>query len=174
MIDRQYSDDLIALIGLIKDAFKDVKLHQGVSWLQAAEIDKYSSKEEQAKARKKDRLQDWSEIEPSIFLLPELQTNVVHLDMNGLLFYLAPLMLVGINESQIFLKGEETSESMVHDTLVFKLHADDEFVSDLKSRLNKHQIKAISSYLRYCMTEADEFFFLSDEAKEEVSILWLD
>ena len=89
-----------ALIKIIRYAFLDVKLEEGIGLLQAQGIDDYESEDKCQKLRAQDELNDWGNI--SSEKLNKCYSSLSFFDSKGMKFHLPAYMIADIKNQYDF------------------------------------------------------------------------
>lgn len=118
---------------LIRSAFAGVTLGDGVGLYEARELDRMSSKEEQALARERDERLDWNRINRADLL--RCLFAFYSLDDKGLRFCLPAMMLAELNDSGFFY-----GELIARDT-----------VKNRYALLNRAQKESVREFLLWCV-----------------------
>ena len=152
----EHSENTQVLLALIREAFTDVYLEDGVSLHQTVVIDNYGSNAEMVQARLKDEKMDWQKLisKPELLNINGIG-GLSFYDAKGLRFHLpAYLSSVVINPDL------NISESLIF-TLTHKSEYNDKRLSLLNPQM-KHCISVILSYFCtlpnfvYCHTSIDK------------------
>ncbi len=143
------------LINEIREAFKNVKLEDGVGLWEAQGIDDYADNETIAELSKKDEREDWDKI--SCKDLDYCYSSLCFFDAKGMLFHLPKFLIF------------EISDGLTSHDLIFTLELNDEkykeYQNDRFSLLNKKQILCIIHFLEYKL----EMVNLNDTSCAEIS-----
>lgn len=159
------------LILKVKNAFKNVKLNNGISWKEARVIDSHGNQEERKLARLSDEKDNWENISISLITDSTYQDNLAFLDIEGFLFYLPICIISSIKEYSIFEKGSKPSQTLIYDSLLLYL-TNKEKVDELQKYLNSIQIECVSDYLQFCLHTKVEFFD-THMLVEKINKYWL-
>jgi len=166
------------LIKNIHDAFKDVKLEDGIGLWEAQGYDDRLSNLECKKLRAKDEINDWTKI-PVIHLY-QCSSSLSFFDAKGMRFHLPIFLLLDIDvfkneEEELYRKRllEGCSEPCIEYQLIaITDYLNDKNNKDYKtffkerfSLFNNQQLKCIVEFLEYKMYEL-ETYYQSNEAKE--------
>jgi len=127
----------------IRAAFRNVVLGDGIGLWQAQAIDDYETKEFQLKARARDEKTSWLDIPDDD--LSKCQSSLSFLDAEGMRFLIPAFILAelsgNINEGPIY----SLSQSVIVYPDRFRL-------------FNAVQKQAITSYLEFCLVDANYAF----------------
>lgn len=126
---------------LIRDAFADVRLGEGVGLFQAQAIDDYATADIEAAARARDEKEDWTKL--SIESLNSAYSSLSFFDQQGMRFHLPAFLIADLHNN-------------FHQDVVFHLtYAEEEALSRF-SLLNAAQRAAVCAYLRYHVANSPE------------------
>ncbi|MFM2096780.1 MAG: hypothetical protein RIS70_3904 [Planctomycetota bacterium] len=147
---RNPSPQIMALIEQIRDAFRDVRLGNGVSLREANVIDDYGTEAERADARRQDELDDWTAVPDE--QIDESPDALHFLDNEGRHYYLPAFMVFALRYH-----GKRSSRSP--ETLLNQL-GNVEKTDELRSLISPRQCDAVVAFLDHMRAEADD----ADEA----------
>lgn len=172
------------LIKQIYQAFKNVKLEDGIGLWEAQGLDDNLSKEKCEKLRKKDEKDDWHKI--AVLSMYQCSSSLSFFDAKGMRFHLPQFILLYLD---VFEKEEETLEKEgklkncfcpdVFLSLTYKMKSD--FSQNRFSLLNKEQIQAITDFLHFVLNKKTEeykqkerYFTLEKDLEEtkEAIVFW--
>lgn len=143
---RNHSPQVLALIEQIRDAFRDVRLGNGVSLREASVIDDYGTEAERADARRQDELHDWSAVRDE--QIDESPDALHFLDSKGLCFYLPAYMVFALRYH-----GKRSSRSP--ETILHQL-SDVKRIDELRPLISTRQRDVIEGFLDHMRAEADD------------------
>lgn len=146
------------LIQKIEDAFRDVKLEDGVGLWEAQGLNYYETEEDCRKRREKDEKEDWRNL--SLALFSECHSSPSFFDAKGMRFHLPFFLLIDLD---VYEKEIEKLEYGVDLDIDFILthavnylgNSSKDAVSMLEhhhsqfSMLNTAQIKCVIAFLKY-------------------------
>ena len=134
--------DKNTLIETVREAFKNVKLEEGIGLWEAQGLDDYADEKTMNELRKKDERNDWRNI-PLAQLL-RCASSLSFFDAKGMRFHLPSFMLLDIMQDE--------SGINVHD-ITFTLGYDlkNDYQKERFSLLNNEQIISIVRFLEYKM-----------------------
>lgn len=147
-----------ALIQKIEDAFRDVKLEDGVGLWEAQGLDYYESAEACRNRREKDEKEDWHNL--SLLLFSECGSSPSFLDAKGMRFHLPFFLLIDLD---VYEKEIEKLEYGVELDIDFILTHAINYVGDSRkdavamleyhhsrfALLNTTQIECVIDFLRF-------------------------
>lgn len=147
------------LIKQINQAFKNVKLEDGIGLWEGQGRDDYLSPEECRKLRERDEKEDWSKI--LVLNLYKCSSSLSFFDAKGMRFHLPQFMLFHIGffekeEEELHKKGK-LEHIMCPDifwSISHKMESD--YFQNIFSLLNKQQTKCVISFLNYLLEERKE------------------
>lgn len=131
-----------ALIEIIRQAFTNVELEDGIGLWEAQAIDDYEPKSTQIEKRKTDEKEYWTSISPEE--LQRCHSSLSFFDAKGMRFHLPAFLVASIKEQ-------------VDDPIFHLTHLDDYAKSKL-TVLNPEQRRAVSKYLAWCSEQEDYEF----------------
>ncbi|MCC5946110.1 MAG: hypothetical protein JJT94_14365 [Bernardetiaceae bacterium] len=136
------------LIATIHNAFKGVKLEDGISFWEGQGLDDYASEEMMQKLRQKDERENWDKIPYTDIAL--CNSSLSFFDAKGMRFCLPKLLIFDILENKI-----HKEEGVYAPEVVFMLWSDwnKAYCEERFSLLNKAQIKAVIHFLEYKLGE---------------------
>ena len=137
---------------LIKKAFQDVSLEDGIGLWEAQAIDDYEDKDTQQKQREKDEKNDWSKI--STEDLNRCESSLSFFDANGMRFHIPAFILAELD-------GESNCGPLFHLTDSFWRF----------STLNKNQKTAIKFFLEWCLNQKD-YNFEKKQIEKSLNDFW--
>jgi hypothetical protein len=143
----------IELIANIQNAFKNIKLEDGVGLWEAQGIDDYADEKTMAELKKKDERNDWDKIPYKD--LAFCYSSLSFFDAKGMRFCLPKFLIFDLLADEINEKEGLNSPDMLF-TLGHKLNED--YQKNRFSLLDLNQIQCIINYLYYKLPfEYDEF-----------------
>lgn len=144
------------LISLITEAFKGVKLEDGIGLSEAEAMDNYANDKERSKCRENDEKNYWSAISSE-----ELNRNncsLSYFDAKGMRFHLPAFMLAEINREYRF-------------NLLFTFTNRSEHTRKQFSLLNVQQRETVKLFLEY-ISELPDYKFDKEEICEAINNYW--
>ncbi len=149
------------LILKIKQAFKDVKLENGVGLWEGQGLDDYASDEERKKLRAKDEKEDWSSIPPAD--LCRCDSSLSFFDGKGMRFHLPAFLLLDLEESETHVLNTDLTFTL---TSVLKYLDDDSkngkrmkaYGEERFSFLNFEQIDCAIDFLKYRKEKIEAYY----------------
>ena len=156
---------IIELIELIRVSFENVKLENGISWLEAYEISSYGNLERKKLARNRDKKNDWTNIPSVLIENLKYQDTLSFLDYTGLKYYLPVCMIYN-------LKNYTKSESLIINSIIYKL-TEKKTAKELQIILNKKQKECIVKFLSLCLEIGDNYFDLH-KVETRTKKYWLE
>lgn len=144
-----------ALIDIVRKAFANVKLDDGIGLWEAQAIDDYEPESTQRAKRATDEKESWGSI-PS-HELQRCHSSLCFFDAKGMRFHLPAFIVASI-------RGEV-------DDPVFHLTNLDEYSASKLTALNAAQKQAVSEYLTWC-SEQEDYDFERPSIKEALDNYW--
>lgn len=139
------------LIKKIQNAFKDVKLEDGIGLWEGQGVDEYADNKKMVELRNKDERNDWNNILYKDMVLCE--SSLSFFDAKGMRFCLPKFLMFDLLSDEIFEKENINAPDVLF-TLGYKLNH--EYQKKRFSLFNKEQIQCIISYLEYILDEVVE------------------
>jgi hypothetical protein len=132
------------LLTVIKTAFKNVRLADGIGLWQGQGIDDYADLNTIAELRKKDEKMNWDNIPYKD--LAACSSSLSFFDAKGMRFHLPKFMIFDLFADEIYEKEQNYSPDVLF-TLGYNL--DEEYQKNRFSLFNKEQTQAIIHFLEY-------------------------
>ncbi|WP_299136393.1 DUF6714 family protein [uncultured Tenacibaculum sp.] len=166
------------LIRNINEAFKNIKLEEGIGLWEAQGHDDRLTAKECRKLRAKDERNDWTKI--SLIDLYACNSSITFFDAKGMLFHMPKYLLVSLDvykeeEKRLIKEGmiEEFYKPDITDHLIaITKHLSDEndnqnkkFYEEYFSLFNHKQLMCLVKFIEYRMNEVRDYY-KSDKAKE--------
>ena len=142
---------------IISNAFKDVKLGNGVGLKQANGLDDYADDIKLATLRTLDEKENWQHI--SIDDLNQFQWGLSYFDPEGMRFHLPAFMIVDLNGDFMF-------------DLIPKLTDPSEYSISQFSLFSEQQRDAVREFLNYAIEDEDSQYYLTDIIKALLEGYW--
>ena len=140
------------LIEKINEAFKGIKLEEGIGLWETQGLDAYATREVCEKLREQDEKTDWQKI--PLVNLYKCSSSLSFFDAKGIRFHLPLFLLFDLDvfekeEAMLYEKGMLDAYICpeVLFTLTYKLESD--YAIKRFSRLNNNQIKCVIAYLYF-------------------------
>ena len=145
------------LINKIRDAFKDVKLEDGIGLWEAQGVDEYANEKRMLEFREKDERNNWDAIPYKD--LQYCQSSLSFFDAKGMRFCLPKYLIFDLLTDKFYEK-----EGLVPPDIVFILghKLEEEYQKARFSLLDNPQIQCVINYLKYKLLESYDDFELNN------------
>ncbi len=145
------------LINKIRDAFKDVKLEDGIGLWEAQGVDEYANEMRMLEFREKDERNNWDVIPYKD--LQYCQSSLSFFDAKGMRFCLPKYLIFDLLTDKFYEK-----EGLVPPDIVFILghKLEEEYQKVRFSLLDNPQIQCVIDYLKYKLSESYDDFELNN------------
>jgi len=142
------------LLALIAEAFKDVRLEDGVSLHETIVIDNYGSKDAMMRARSRDEKMDWQKLihDPELLEVNGIG-GLAFYDAKGLRFHLPAYLSVVLMNDWV-----DIAES-----LLYNLTSDSEY--------NRKRLDILDPPMKKCVGEVLKYFQTFPEFKDDYEII---
>lgn len=144
------------IIESIREAFRDIKLGDGIGLWEAQAIDDYESENVRRKKRETDEKDDWSSFTPDE--LQRCHSSLCFFDANGMKFHL-PAFIIGSLKDQV-------------DDPIFHLTQLDDYAKSKLATLDDDQRMAVVNYLSWCLEKKD-FEYEHQSIQRAIDEYWI-